>query len=425
MHTTRLVFTVIIALVLTGCPAPIGSQNGDSKNYPFFTDAEFVSAGREHVLILKSDKTLWAVGDNQYGQLGDQTTTDQTVPIKVMDGVETMEAGSFHTMIVKTDKTLWAVGDNQYGQLGNDSTDTQLVPVKILDSVRQVSASTGHTMVVKTDDTLWGFGRNHFGQIGNGATTEIPPKKSRNPPKIKAGSTTLVTTPTQVLIVQGNPNSALDNVDQVAARAGVHTMVLTKDNKLWGFGRNNVGQLGYDKPDNLGKPSPVNISKSPGNIPNENKQPMDDVKQVSAAFTYTMLVKNDDSLHFIGILGLEGRKPPDGLKDVQDRWEKIAENVEKVSTGSRHAMIISKTDNTLWAIGENTYGQLGDGTTEDSVTPVKIMKGVKDVYAGYRYTYFIKTDGSLWAMGLNDKGQLGDGTTTNRLKPVQVKMNAK
>jgi alpha-tubulin suppressor-like RCC1 family protein len=79
-----------------------------------------------------------------------------------------------------------------------------------------------------------------------------------------------------------------------------------------------------------------------------------------------------------------------------------------------------KTDGTLWAMGYNNYGQLGDGTTTNRSTPAQVATGVAQVAAGSSHTLFVKTDGTLEATGSNGSGQLGDGTTTNRSTPVQV-----
>ena len=64
--------------------------------------------------------------------------------------------------------------------------------------------------------------------------------------------------------------------------------------------------------------------------------------------------------------------------------------------------------------------KLGDGTTTDRHTPVKIMDNVASVSAGHYHTLITKTDGSLWACGHNNYGQIGDGTTTDRLIPVKI-----
>jgi len=97
-------------------------------------------------------------------------------------------------------------------------------------------------------------------------------------------------------------------------------------------------------------------------------------------------------------------------------------NVAEVSSGYSHVLWV-KEDGTLWGKGDNSKGQLGDGTTTDRSTPIQIAADVVHAYAGYRTTLFVKTDGTLWGMGLNDHGQLGDGTTTDRSTPVQIAAN--
>jgi hypothetical protein len=74
----------------------------------------------------------------------------------------------------------------------------------------------------------------------------------------------------------------------------------------------------------------------------------------------------------------------------------------------------------MW--GCNDDGQLGDGTTEDKETPVKIMKNVKSVSLsiGWFQSSAIKTDGILWTWGNNWYGQLGDGTTKEKHKPTKI-----
>jgi len=89
--------------------------------------------------------------------------------------------------------------------------------------------------------------------------------------------------------------------------------------------------------------------------------------------------------------------------------------------GGFHTIALKK-DGTVWTWGKNDFGQLGDGTTNNSSTPVKVigLSGVKVIAGGQSYTIALKEDGTVWAWGLNDKGQLGYGTITNRSTPVQV-----
>ena len=75
---------------------------------------------------------------------------------------------------------------------------------------------------------------------------------------------------------------------------------------------------------------------------------------------------------------------------------------------------------TLWGMGFNRVGQLGDGTKTDQSTPVQVASGVSAMSLGDLCSFYLKTDGSLWAMGSNNYGQLGDGSKIDRSTPVQV-----
>ena len=92
-----------------------------------------------------------------------------------------------------------------------------------------------------------------------------------------------------------------------------------------------------------------------------------------------------------------------------------------VAAGSCRSLAVS-TDGTVWAWGDNTYGQLGDGTTTDRSTPVQVpgMADVVAIASGPVHTIALRRDGTVWAWGRNDEGQLCDGTTTDRSTPLQV-----
>jgi alpha-tubulin suppressor-like RCC1 family protein len=82
-----------------------------------------------------------------------------------------------------------------------------------------------------------------------------------------------------------------------------------------------------------------------------------------------------------------------------------------------------KADGTVWTWGTNSYGELGDGTTDTRVSPVQVpsLTGVAAIAAGANHTLAVKGDGTLWAWGRNTNGQIGDNTSgSNRLSPVQV-----
>ena len=114
----------------------------------------------------------------------------------------------------------------------------------------------------------------------------------------------------------------------------------------------------------------------------------------------------------------------DGTTTQRTTPVQVATGVSQVAAAGGHSLFV-KTDGTLWAMGYNAWGQLGDGTTTQRTTPVQVATGLSLVAAGGNINYgshslFVKSGGTLWAMGHNAQGQLGDGTTTNRSTPVQV-----
>jgi alpha-tubulin suppressor-like RCC1 family protein len=100
--------------------------------------------------------------------------------------------------------------------------------------------------------------------------------------------------------------------------------------------------------------------------------------------------------------------------DAQQCWSKI-------ESGIYHTIAIAQ-NGTLWSWGYNSSGQLGNGTSDNSLSPVQIGSDTDwlHVGAGYYHSFAIKSNGTLWAWGHNASGQLGDGTILNKLVPIQI-----
>ena len=93
--------------------------------------------------------------------------------------------------------------------------------------------------------------------------------------------------------------------------------------------------------------------------------------------------------------------------------------VTVISSGDYYSAAIG-ANGSLWTWGRNDHGQLGNGTTDDSNTPIKVMSGIVSVSCGSSHIAVIKTDGSLWTWGHNNDGQLGNGNTNDSSVPTKV-----
>ncbi|MEO6884298.1 MAG: RCC1 repeat-containing protein, partial [Bacteroidia bacterium] len=92
------------------------------------------------------------------------------------------------------------------------------------------------------------------------------------------------------------------------------------------------------------------------------------------------------------------------------------------SHSSYSSYFLSNTSGSPRACGNNSNGQLGDGTKTDRSMPVRVsgLSGVTAISAGESHCLFLKKDSSVWSCGSNEDGQLGDGTDTDRLTPVKL-----
>jgi alpha-tubulin suppressor-like RCC1 family protein len=126
-----------------------------------------------HCLGLKSDGTLWAWGDNASGQLGLGDTVGRTAPTHVAlggNGYVAIAAGTAHSLGLKADGWLLSWGNNLYGQLGLDNTTQRLYPTIVGNLGLVTLAANKHCLGLKADGTLWAWGLNN-GILGLGDTT--------------------------------------------------------------------------------------------------------------------------------------------------------------------------------------------------------------------------------------------------------------
>jgi len=347
-----------------------------------------IAAGQEFSVLLKSDGSLWTMGDNQFGELGtgpgiSRTNRPQQI---VSNNVTTIAAGGYFCLYVKSDGSLWGMGDNEGNQLGNNiSTETNLPERIVLGTAPSVSAIAGafdYSLFLDSQGTLWGTGDNAYGNFGNGTNHNT-------------------TIPEQL------PTASVKAIAVGYISYTEHTLYLKSDGSLWATGDNEHGQLGdgtYNETNRAEQIEPANVTA------------------IAAGGEFSLFLMNNGSLWAMG-RNDSGQLGDNTTNLTANTPEIIVSNgVTAISAGLQHSLFI-KSDGSLWAMGNNQYGQLGDGTYNAStnVPEMIVSNGVTVISAGGAHSLFLKSDGSLWGMGFNVYGQLGDGTanvSTNR--PEQI-----
>jgi len=236
-----------------------------------------VSSGRGHVAAIKTDGSLWTWGQNDAGQLGDNTIIQRSTPVTTFTGGnnwKSVSAGFKHTIATKTDGTLWAWGLNTYGALGNNinaiDASTPVTTFAGGNNWVQVTAGSYGSAAIKTDGSLWTWGVSYacgIGTFGAGSGDRSTPVTTtaggNNWKQVSMGYLHASAIKTDGTLwtwgYNGNGQLGLNQVGGVAVdplRVGTnsnwkqvacgvdHVAAIKTDGTLWVWGGNQLGQLG-------------------------------------------------------------------------------------------------------------------------------------------------------------------------------------
>lgn len=347
-----------------------------------------IAGGDQHSVALRSDGTVWAWGGNSTGQLGygavDTHTTAQAV-IGITGTVVAIAAGGLNSSALTSDGKLWVWGYNSDGQLGNGFTAPLSTPVTIYDNVAGMDSNLYHSLALGADGLVFGTGSNVNGQLGDGSFVDS-------------------FVPLQA--------AGLTNATAVAAGTD-HSLALKSDGTVWAWGDDSVGQLG-DNGASSGAGTPQQV---PG---------LKNIIAISAGSFFNLALDSGGTVwgwggNGYGQLGMGATSPPVLTPTIAFGGMKFT----AISAGTIFALAL-KSDGTVWAAGDNSSGELGDGSVISSASPVQVnvVSGVVAIAAskdGVRTSPFgaaIKSDGTVYTWGDNQEGQLGDGTYAQRQNPV-------
>ena len=304
-----------------------------------------------------------------------------------------------------TTTVLLAWGDNSNGELGNGGSDNSDTPLAVTlpAGVTPVAAAAGGgggdpapaqwaDYTIGSDHHLYAWGDNSSGELGNGSS---------------GGSSD---TPVEVSLPSGVTPTALSAGQGVAYAAG-------SDGNLYAWGTNAYGNLGDGG--SADSSTPVTVSLPSGVTPTA----------VAAGYESAYAIGSDGNLYawgdnFYGELGDGGSEATSPTPVTVALPSGVTPKAIAGGGGTAYAI---GSDGNLYAWGLNASGQLGNGTTNNSSTPVVVAlpSGVhaRTITAGGGFAHAIGSDGNLYAWGLDDTaGQLGDGGGSDEDTPIVVSL---
>jgi len=338
------------------------------------------------------------------------TTTTALVP--AVGGLDLITAGIGHTCALTAKEGLECWGLNEFGQVGDSSFDDTLVPVDVagIDPGGVINLVSGihHTCVLTSANEVFCWGLNNSGQLGDGTT------ENRNEPilvdelegkiiSISAGAefTCALNDASDVFCWGNNSSGQLNDGTEIHSSIPVKTTTVSSDTVLISGGSSELQGITSDGVMQLWNSQPV--------IP-VTGLPEEDNAFVSAdRFTEGGCTMTD-----AGDVNCWG-----GITDAQVKGAVVN---DMLSSGKGHACTMKPEGLVCW--GNNSNGQLGDDSLDDSLEETlvtKLEQGVIALAAGMKHTCVIYTDETIACWGLNDYGQLGNDTLNDSMVPVNTK----
>jgi alpha-tubulin suppressor-like RCC1 family protein len=372
---------------VAGPSAPDGSMGSASlSSSAAALSFRQLDAGKgAHTCGVTTENRAYCWGLGIFGALGDGTFTQRLQPTAVVGGLafRAVSGGNSHTCGVTTDNRAYCWGNNQTGRLGDGTVFSRESPIPVIGKLRfrQVSAGVFHTCGLTTTNLVYCWGSNSSGQLGDGTTI------TRTSPVAVSGGRTF----------------------RQLSTGGFHTCGVTTSYQVFCWGSNTYTQLG-DGTTVARRVRPVAVAATLS------------FKQVSAGQDHNCAVTTGNRAYCWGY-GTVGQMG-DGVTLNRAKPRAVAGGLSfsRVTAGHFHTCG-ETTDNRGYCWGWREKGELGDGSTEGILaTPTQIAGGLgfSQLTAGVFRTCGRTAAAVAYCWGDNTQGEIGDGTTVDRSTPVPV-----
>lgn len=368
-------FVSVVPGSLTGEPKPVLAS---SSVRPGASSSQ-LAAGVNFGLAVDTEGNVWSWGDNSEGQLGQGNVSENPVatPVKVkgLANVISVSAGGAHALALKADGTVWAWGNNEYDQLGVDQASPITLPrqVESLENIVGIAAGLESNLALATDGQVWAWGGNEYKQVNNTDAIKVATPQIINNlsgvVKIALGSAwglalkndgTVWTWGAQKVTLGTDGQDGISDYTTLAQVKGIsdvisisagfsHSLAIKEDGTVWGWGSNEVMQIGNTQQEWFD--SPVQIVS------------MKDATSVSAGAYLTMALGKDGAVWTLGANG--GGQLGSGSRSSELPFSsdpiKVNNIIKANSISAGYGYALTRTNGSIWGWGDNTQGQLGSG----------------------------------------------------------------
>jgi alpha-tubulin suppressor-like RCC1 family protein len=361
-------------------PASVSGCNGtctDTSLLPSGGGASHfqrIAGGEDHTCAITPSGGVKCWGGNSRGQLGNGTNTDSAVPVAVTglgSGIISVATGQSFSCALTSARTVKCWGKGDYGQLGNNQNGDATTPVDVqsLSDVSSIAAGCKHMCATTNagDAKCWGW--NDEGQIGNGNNSNV-------------------SLPVSVLGITSNA---------AFISAGFHSSCAATATGALCWGDDSQGELGDGFQNAQTKPVAV----------------------TQLAFAPMIMVSGAYQGFAYGPTG-----PQLAAWGANATTGGVSTSIQNASAGDGYTCVLQNGGVLCW--GSNNLGQLGSGSTSTTATtsasaPIGLASNVAYFGAGFDHACAVTTSGGVKCWGNNANGELGNGTTTNSSTPVDVK----